>query len=63
VSGRVEGSIVLSGYPTSLDVALSFFPKDVAVSIAPLKKPVRISSGSIDYKNERLSFFWDKPLF
>ena len=56
VSGRVEGSIVLSGYPTSLDVALSLFPKDVAVSIAPLKKPVRVSSGSIDYKNERLSF-------
>jgi len=56
VSGRVEGSIVLSGYPASLDVALSLFPKDVAVSIAPLKKPVRVSSGSIDYKNERLSF-------
>ena len=56
VSGRVEGSIVLSGYPASLDVALSLFPKDVAVSIAPLKKPVRVSSGSIDYKNERLNF-------
>jgi len=56
VSGRVEGSIVLSGYPASLDVTLSLFPKDVAVSIAPLKKPVRVSSGSIDYKNERLSF-------
>jgi hypothetical protein len=56
VSGKLEGSIALSGYPTSLDVALSLFPKDVAVSIAPLKKPVRVSSGSIDYKNERLSF-------
>ena len=56
VSGKVEGSIVLSGYPASLDVALSLFPKDVAVSIAPLKKPVIVSSGSIDYKNERLSF-------
>jgi len=56
VSGKVEGSIVLSGYPPSLDVALSLFPKDVAVSIAPLKKAVRVSSGSIDYKNERFSF-------
>jgi len=56
VSGKVEGSIVLSGYPASLDVALSLFPKDVAVSIASLKKPVIVSSGSIDYKNERLSF-------
>ncbi|MCI4453703.1 MAG: AsmA-like C-terminal domain-containing protein [Thermodesulfobacterium sp.] len=56
VSGKVEGSIALSGYPASLDVALSLFPKDVYVSIAPLKKPVRVSSGSIDYKNERLSF-------
>ncbi|MFZ8832008.1 MAG: AsmA-like C-terminal domain-containing protein [Thermodesulfobacteriaceae bacterium] len=56
VSGRVEGSIILSGYPTSLDIALSLFPKDVAVSIAPLKKPVRVPSGSVYYKNERLSF-------
>jgi len=56
VSGKVEGGIVLSGYPASLDVALSLFPKNVAVSIASHKKPVIVSSGSIDYKNERLSF-------
>ncbi len=56
VSGKVEGGIVLSGYPASLDVALSLFPKNVAVSIASHKKPVIVSSGSIDYKNERLRF-------
>ncbi len=56
VKGKVEGSIVLSGYPTALDVAVSLFPKDVELFLEPFKKTIRISSGSIDYKNERLSF-------
>ena len=56
VKGDVEGIFLLSGFPASLDVTVSLFPKDVFLFVLPLKNPIKISSGSIEYKNEKLSF-------
>ena len=56
MKGYVDGSFAMSGPTSSLDIAVSFMPRNVELSFEPLKSPIKILFGRIDYKNERLSF-------